>query len=761
MNYTKKIGLFVLICFSANMSLAIDPMLGQLSPQEIDQLQQQQIEAIQAMTPAQRDSFEQEMLQAMSPEERVKYELFKNDLAQKTPEQQFEFLLKSPAEQEAYINQLYETNKSAMPALGSEPSVVAQPSTTTLVSPAEPTKEPEKPKKEIEPAKRDKALGAIAGIIEATADFLRRVDSMPEFVGKFSKWVQQGKLHNITPQETWGTLRTKIESLIDELKRIQEKDKLSKEYKYLTDFVEDESLLNNIVQLNSTLQTQKERFEKIDKKEQADEEQATERAFGLIATSKDIREVMRTVINAFIEAFEKTKIPENIKKVKEKYEPVAKKEKELEEEVRKRAFEESKRERRTEYTVVGGSAQEGYGFAPPPSYHDYLSGGYSPLGPLPDYGAPAKPLEEEKKKAEPTKAEGEKKEPEKEKKKDKVLTDIIKRFESNLIAAVEDNIQGSILENIGRHIRDDSAPDADAANNKMPNAVKKIKAAANTLRSFKSKVEKSGKGVSNEYTNQINDVYEEFRKPLDNLYNQITLARSSKNAASQEKQKAFFGGSTTLTDLQNAIQELRSAHTGSAFNPEVTPRESMSSAATAKKEAAEKKPEKSEKELAKERKMEAPVDRIIEKFERNIKTAFEQEISGKLEKIKEHMMSTDAPDKAALERLPLAINAINEALKNLANLTPNLKKLSQEKQQEKRESIQYMVDENQATINKLYTDLQWIEENENKIDAPKKQAFLGEIPAEPEKEAAEEQERPTLYDLKEAIDNLRKSIKEL
>jgi len=471
MNFRKMmhailVGICTLITTLTSTVQAMDP--SQLNPAQIEELQKQQYDAIQAMSPEERVQFQQAMLEMMTPEQRDFVEKLNKaleaDMSTKSPEEQAAFMQKSPMEQEAYIKELLDREHITPPGVP-EQQPVSQPTLQTPSAMPAPVQEPEKPIiKKIEPKKRDQALEAIQGILEVIPDFLSRVDRMPEFMGKFGKWVNQGKLHNIKPTDTWQSIRKQIDNLEYTLNKLIEKTPQTQEYKYLNDFIEDEALFNNLIQLNTTLQAQDQRFEEIDKQEQENEEMEAEKAFGLMATSKEIRSVMRAVINAFLEAFEKTKIPENITKVFEKYEPTAKKLREGEEEAKKKAFEESKKERRWQPPVIGGARdEESRYFGGPGGYPGYDQFGGQPLpGGYSDFDKDKRAQEEDKnKKPEPKAQEAPKKE-EKEKKKDKAITGQIDHFASSLRGAVDD-IVGSQLDEIKNHMRASSEPDTETA----------------------------------------------------------------------------------------------------------------------------------------------------------------------------------------------------------------------------------------------------------------------------------------------------------
>ncbi len=316
------------------------------------------------------------------------------------------------------------------------------------------------PKKIEKPAKPSKKESAAVKIIQETVkrinNFLVKVEALPNFPGKVKKWTKDKTIKGLAASKTWDELQNDIESFVQKLSKLDDKDPKTKKYKYIADLLKDEAMYNNLIKLHTTLVNKESTVEVP--------------AFGVGKMNKASKNAMITILNDLIEALYKTKLPESIDALIAKYEPRAKELSKEEVEAKKKALEESKRARvaspavtagqeTSTYGARGGYAQDpysAYGYDPYADYDDYDdyndSGRY---GRYDDYQSPRTPTAGSASKTAPTaddkKTEKEKKKEEEAKKKEEEETAQrakkqprkkrtnrqLKRFENNLDDAAE------------------------------------------------------------------------------------------------------------------------------------------------------------------------------------------------------------------------------------------------------------------------------------------------------------------------------------
>ncbi len=541
----------------------------------------------------------EEEMAKMTPEQKAEFEAASKSLAQ-------ELEKLKPEELDAFINGVFFGEEAPAPAPGApapapQPMIV-QPEEAKIVEPEKPREKPKMTKK------HDLALAMINAVINSSNSFLRKISIMQEFPIKLKKWVDQGKLKNWQPNYAWVIedesdkgkipVRHKIEEMIQKLNKVKSQDPKTKEYKFLNDFVADEALYNNLGKLQSVL-AEREPDIDID-------------PFGIEPVSKESRANMRAILDSYLEALFILQIPEALDKIFEKYEPEAKRLREIEETAKKKALEESKREFRAEPSIVAGAPEEEF-YAPsmPPVYappvSEYMpSAAYGAEAPTAGEKAPEgkeKKGKEEKKKEEKKKEE-EKKEKKEEKKEEKPKEDeairrLIKKFDDNLRAAA-DKIEGSFLSSLKTYMI--SREHVDLGDINVISAVKKnLEKAKGNITAIKDKIKKLTKAQVKSYKEPIKEIYDDYKPTLEDLVKEIDDVKKHEAKVTAEKRHVFLGAKAPVK-TEKEKKEAKAKREAAAALEEAAAAEEKAGAAEAKvaEEAAAEEVPAEEKETEEE-----------------------------------------------------------------------------------------------------------------------------------------------------------------
>lgn len=185
-----------------------------------------------------------------------------------------------------------------------------------------PQKKEEKPTpKEI--SKINRALDTIEIIIKKTDSFILKTQEFPELAAKVKRWGKRGIIYDWEPSFEWDKVKKDIASLRQSMQKLIEKDPKNNTYKYLNDFVEQESLVNNVEKLKTTLVEYEPTIETS--------------AFGLEKMDAVAKKALTRTISGYTEALYRLKITEDLNKIFEKYEPRAKELREEKEKLEKEA----------------------------------------------------------------------------------------------------------------------------------------------------------------------------------------------------------------------------------------------------------------------------------------------------------------------------------------------------------------------------------------------------------------------------------------
>jgi len=177
--------------------------------------------------------------------------------------------------------------------------------------------------------KIDNVLAMIDGITKEINLFITKVQSSPDLPGNIERWGKKGKIKEWPDKLAWADFKKQLESFVQKLYKVKEQDPKTKEYKYAGDLLEDETLFNNLAQLQVKLT---KNVIKIEIPE-----------FGLQKMSKKSKEVAKIVVITLTESIYTLKIPEALDTLFEKYEPKAEKIRKEEEEAEKKAAEAAKK----------------------------------------------------------------------------------------------------------------------------------------------------------------------------------------------------------------------------------------------------------------------------------------------------------------------------------------------------------------------------------------------------------------------------------
>lgn len=502
-----------------------------------------------ALTPEGAEIMEaalQEFAQAwekMAPEEREQFFKIYDEMAQLPPEE----LSKMVNDQ--YGVQVFAPSEPGAPTAElPAPELTIEPTAEKTVTP---------PKAVTPESKQKEATAMLSSIIERINSFLHKVQIMPEFAGKLKKWTEQGKIKGWHPELKWATVKKDLESLVQTLEKINEKDKKTKTFKFLNDLIENETVYSNLSTLNSALKAQ--------------EPTIIIEELGLEPMSKESRKAMRTVIGTLLEALYALAIPADLNIVIEKYEPTAKKSRETEEAATKKAIEDSKKERLGRPGITAGYGDEsepyyggGAGYDPygGGGYGggNYGGGGYSPYGggyePSRDQtqqeSGDSKAQGEADKSKAPAPTDGaDKAEKGKE---DAALTRIVNKIDSSLDEAARAiSADESRLRDIQKHLLEAGAPDQNTASNALPMAIKRVKAATDDIDRLKTKVKKAG-GKSGQHTKDVKDLYDDHKKIFDEMLKQIKQAKGSLGQMSPATKEAFWGQAPVAQPTKQKVE---------------------------------------------------------------------------------------------------------------------------------------------------------------------------------------------------------------
>lgn len=254
----------------------------------------------------------------------------------------------SEDEFEKFLGEMFADEPMMEPNPFQEIQPVTAPETTEVVLSAEDKK------------KAETAIKILDDVIKQTNLFMVLMSSSLELPNRITRWGAKGDISNWQAGTTWDAFKIELENFVQKLYKVQEQD-LSKQYKYLLHLIADEALYNNIIQLQTSLNSL---VPTINLPE-----------FGIQKLSAQSRQIIKNILAKYTEGFYLLTIPKSLDDLFEKYAPEAEKIKAAEEAGAKRALEEARQVRTpAEKAEAGYDASYDYDYGYGPSY-DY---GYSP-----------------------------------------------------------------------------------------------------------------------------------------------------------------------------------------------------------------------------------------------------------------------------------------------------------------------------------------------------------------------------------------------
>jgi uncharacterized membrane protein YgcG len=222
--------------------------------------------------------------------------------------------------------------------------------------------------------KAETALKVLDDIIKQSNLFMVLVNSSPELPNRITRWGAQEEISNWQAGTKWDDFKATLETLIQKLYKAQEQD-LSKKYKYLLELIADESLYNNLIQLQTSLNTV---VPTINLPE-----------FGIQKLSTQSKNAIKDILQKYTESFYLLNIPQGLDALFEKYAPEQEKLRSAEEAATKRAQESARAIRTPASPETAGVGDDmygyGYGYDSYNPYGDYSYNPYDSYNPYGDY----------------------------------------------------------------------------------------------------------------------------------------------------------------------------------------------------------------------------------------------------------------------------------------------------------------------------------------------------------------------------------------
>lgn len=184
-----------------------------------------------------------------------------------------------------------------------------------------------KPKPQIPVEKAEEIMSIISQIAKSIESFLTKAAAFPDFDGKVVRWLQKGRVTD-WQADSWASFQHELNKFVHTLHRFKEKDpKIG--LKHLDALLKQEATIQNLKQLQKKL-TDYETAIKIS-------------PFEIASMSEQTKNAAINSINALTESLYRTKIPQELQKILEEFDPTAKKLREQEEKATKEALARSKR----------------------------------------------------------------------------------------------------------------------------------------------------------------------------------------------------------------------------------------------------------------------------------------------------------------------------------------------------------------------------------------------------------------------------------
>jgi hypothetical protein len=333
-NVKSFYSLLFSIFFICSSFLVTIPVYG-FEPGKMQSIQDELEEANRAI---------EEYVASLSPEEQEEFNRSVNEISQ-----MFENM--SEDEFESFLSEMF--SEEPLP----EPSPEFYSSSQSDVAAETPVITAEQKKKV------ETIILVLDDIIRQSNVLMVQINSSLETSNRINQWMKKGKIANIPSGATWSSLMTDIEKFVQQLYTLQHKDTTKQTYKYIASLMEDESLINNLVQLQSNLNSSVPHIE-----------------ISVIDIQKLSPSAKNAIINAlqhYAESLYLLNIPQSINTLFEKHAPEDVKSKEAAEAAEKKAADALKRPRTPVSSSSVGASAESSSLG---SYGGSYDSGYSHYG---------------------------------------------------------------------------------------------------------------------------------------------------------------------------------------------------------------------------------------------------------------------------------------------------------------------------------------------------------------------------------------------
>ncbi len=549
-NYRYRVLLFltatgIILCGGLQAQNSFDPLStppGTMSPSP-------------EMPPAKAQQFQEEMAE------------FQNEFESLSPKEQDEFF-KSMDDAVKKIEELSKTpegkellNKLEKGTISDEEldKLINQ-----LVEEETPKKEKVEEKKEKEPeipkqiltTKHEKAIDAINSFIAHTNAFIVKAATIPELPSKIKHWARKKNI-TLKSGQTWNSLKTDIERLVEQLNKLLERDPKTKEYYHIDELLKNETLHNNILKVQKN----------IAKIEPLAEEMPL---LEVKKMKKDSKKAYQAILNEYHEALYILNITDALKKLFELFDPKAKKYREAEEKAAKEAERVGKPSTGPMHPISRPTPGPAYSppsrYTPTPSYRapsSHLpssSNGYA-YAPREQIRKPTTP-----KKPTPGVRPPKKKEAEEDKRGPGIIgaDSRLQREIDYSLSKIEDQLKsaGQIIKdnNLSKHLDssfiDNSPIDISLAVEVLPELNKTLNIQKGLLgdlhqlhRKFKST------SMRKSLQKKLGDIYNKKKKDLTGFYDKLDDLQkdwdSKQGSVPADKKYAYFG----MTDIEVAVPD--------------------------------------------------------------------------------------------------------------------------------------------------------------------------------------------------------------
>jgi hypothetical protein len=217
-----------------------------------------------------------------------------------------------------------EKERYLMNIITQPPTPEAAPAPTPAPTPVPVVEEVKKPTvKPIAAAdKVTEVVNIINSIVKSIESLLNKAAALPDFDGKIERWIRLKRINDWPAGVSWATFQHELNRFVHILQQIKEKD-IKIGYKHIESIIEAEPVLNNLRQLETRLALNVPNIEVS--------------VFAMAKMTSASKVAISKSINALAESMYKLQLPTELKKLMEKFEPIAKKIREEEEKIAKAA----------------------------------------------------------------------------------------------------------------------------------------------------------------------------------------------------------------------------------------------------------------------------------------------------------------------------------------------------------------------------------------------------------------------------------------